>query len=114
MDNEITKRLIKENADLKVEIAKLWSVLKKESDSTTKHVGEIYKRIKLINDYTAIIDKRETKAFGILSQHIADLHDIVAPIEQKLFPAAKNTRRQISSIIGPKQLGAGKDLDKKH
>jgi hypothetical protein len=106
MEKREILRLEKENADLKAELVKVICTLKMESDSTTKHIKCLYQRIKLLDDYIGRIEKN-------LSQHIANLHDIVAPIEQKIFPAAKNTRKQIASIIGPKSLGARKDTDKK-
>ncbi len=113
MENNEIKQLKKENSDLKLEVAKLISTLKMESDSTTKHIKTLYERIKLLDDYIGKIDKRGTKDLKYVTQHIADLHDIIGPIEQKIFPAAKNARKQLASIVGPKRLGSGKNWDKK-
>lgn len=113
-DHEIIAHLRKENGDLKLELAKVVRTLKMESDSTTKHIKKLYERIKLLDNYIGRIDKRETDTLKFLSQHIADLADIVAPIEQKIFPDAKKNRDQLASIIGKRKFGAdGKNWDKK-
>jgi hypothetical protein len=106
MENEEIKRLKKEIGGLKLEVAKIHNTLKMESDSTTKHIGSIYKRI-------AKLDDRCVADLKYLCQHIANLHDIIDPIEQKIFPNAKAARKKIAAIVGPKRLGAGNDLDKK-
>jgi hypothetical protein len=45
--------------------------------------------------------------------HIANLVDIVSPIEDKIFPRAKDTRRQMKTIIGPRNLFSTAKWDKK-
>lgn len=113
MEIDEIKRLKKENGDLKAEVARLGYALKIETDSTTKHIKILYQHIKSLDNYIGKIDKRQTKDQWFLCQHIADLHDIVSPIEDKIFPAAKSARKQLKSIIGRKKLADGKDLDKR-
>ena len=47
-------------------------------------------------------------------QYIADIHDIIRPIEQKIFPNARQTRKQIEAIVGKAHLQSRLDLDKKN
>lgn len=105
-DHEIIKQLKKEVGDLKLELARLHHVMKLESDDTTKHVKYIYKYLKMLDD-------RGLGDFKKLAGHIMNLHDMVEPIEQKLFPKAKATRQQLSSIIGTKRVWDGAKFDKK-
>jgi hypothetical protein len=105
-DAEIIKRLKKENGDLKLEVARLWHTLKLETASTSKHIKHIYQQI-------GILDKREHAEDVAFTEHIANIYDIILPIEDKIFPNAKETRKQLTSIVGRKRLGAGKDLDKR-
>ncbi len=105
-DREIIKQLKKEIGDLKLELARVKHLLALETKSSTRHIGEIYKRIKMLDD-------RGVEDFKKLAAHIMNLHDMVEPIEQKLFPKAKATRQQLAEIIGTRRVGAGAKFDKK-
>jgi hypothetical protein len=113
MEKDEINFLKKENETLRREIAKIVNSLKMESDSTTQHIKKIYQRIKLIDNYIASVDKQGVSDITWVCQRIADIHDIIAPIEDKIFPKAKSTRKQLKSIVGPRQLGAGENLDRR-
>jgi hypothetical protein len=84
-DHEIIEFMRKEIGDLKSEIAKLHHMLKLESDSTTKHINELYKR------------GADTHNYSI--NNISTLYDIVAPIEEKIFPNVSRVRQQLTAIV---------------
>lgn len=105
-EREIIKQLKKEIGDLKLELARVRHLLALETKSSTKHIGEIYRRIKMLDDI-------EVEDFKKLAAHIMNFHDMVEPIEQKLFPKAKATRQQLAAIIGTRRVGAGAKFDTK-
>ncbi len=98
-DKDIIDQLTKEVSDLKLELANLHRMLKQESDSSTKHISEIYKRIRDINNLSV--------------NNISTLYDMVTPIEQKIFPEISRARQQLGSILEKSESDSGDAQGKK-
>ena len=92
MKNTEIIKLNKEIAVLKKELASLKELQNRDFKETHKLIKEVY-----------------TNAY----QRIADLYDIVWPIEDKVLPNARRARFELKAILGTKKLGAGTKLDKR-
>jgi hypothetical protein len=89
MEGDEIQRLRAEIEYLKGEINELHGmfnrVLKFELKATTKHLRELYKR---------------TRGVNVFSRNgIRALHDIVSPIEEKIFPEVSKARQQLMDIV---------------
>jgi hypothetical protein len=98
-DKDIIEQLTKEVDAIKLELVRLHRMLQQEADSSTKHIQELYKRVKETHGYTIEIDKRGTRDLKLNNHNISRLFDMVWPIEQKLFPEVSKARQQLGSII---------------
>jgi hypothetical protein len=85
--NEIDeiKRLKGEVEYLKGEISQLYHLLNKETHSASRHINELYKRVKKVNKWS--------------NDSLANLYDIVMPIEERLFPSVSKARQALTNII---------------
>lgn len=93
------EQLKHEIAYLRVEISSLTDTLKTESDSTTKHINQIYQRIK---------DTRVE-----CGHDVSTLFDMVEPLEEELFPKVSEARRQLREIIDKRRRAAEKPKSQK-
>jgi hypothetical protein len=82
--NEI-ERLKAEIEYLKGEVANLYHLLGKEVHSSSRHIQVLYKRVKKVNKYS--------------NDAIANLYDMVSPIEEKLFPGVSKARQKLTDIV---------------
>lgn len=112
-DRELIEIMRKRIGNLESEIAKLHHMLKLESGSSTKHINELYKRVKEAHDYTIEIDKRGTRDLKLNNQNISRLYDMVWPIEQEIFPEVSQVRQQLDSIIEQSASNSGDAQGKK-
>jgi hypothetical protein len=106
-EKDIIEQLTKEIDVLKLELVRLHRMLQQEADSSTKHIQELYKRVKETHDYTIEIDKRGTRDLKLNNHNISRLFDMVWPIEGKIFPEVSKARQQLASII--EQFAANSD-----
>jgi len=60
-------------------------------------------------ELSALIKDVYTSAY----QHVADLYDIIWPIEAKVLPKARAERQRLKALLGPKKLGQGEAWDKR-
>lgn len=84
IESDEIKRLKGEIEYLKGEIAELYHLLNLEIRSSSKHLKELYKRVKKVNKYS--------------NDSIANLYDIVFPIEQTIFPGVSRARQALTDI----------------
>jgi hypothetical protein len=83
-DNSEIDLMRKEISVLTKEILRLHAMLKRESDSSTKHINELY--------------QRTNKTSRSVMNHLSILYDMVAPIEEKLFPGVSRARQQLACL----------------
>src|ERR1700730_18628757 len=93
-DSDETERLKAEIEYLKGEISELHSmcnrILKFELKATAQHLQELYKR---------------TRQVSVFSRNGSNaLHDIVSPIEEKIFPGVSRARQQLAAIVKNAEL----------
>lgn len=98
-DRDEIERLKGEIEYLKSEITELHNifnrVLKFELKATAKHLQELYKRTRQVTVFS--------------TNGITALHDIVAPIEEKIFPGVSTARQQLAAIVKNAELGSNDD-----
>ncbi len=99
--NELTI-LKKEIEQIKLQICKIYDLLKAESDNTTHHIKYIY-------NYLKILDDRSMDMNTSHNELIFKLYDMIEPIEEKIFPGVSKARQQLAAIIE----GLASDRDQK-
>lgn len=93
--NDEIERLKAEIEYLKGEISQLYHLVNKEAHSATGHINELYKRVKKVNKWT--------------NDSLANLYDIVMPIEERLFPSVSKARQALTDIIKKADQDANDD-----
>lgn len=87
--NDEIEQLKTEIDCLKGEIIELHNmfnrITKLDLKATTKHLQELYKRTQRVTIFS--------------TNSIVALHDIVAPIEEKIFPGVSKAREQLATIV---------------
>ena len=92
MNSSETELLRREIESLKAQISELKAVQHRDFVEINKLIKDVY-----------------TGAY----QHIANLHDIVRPIEDQIFPHARAARKKMKEIVGESSIFANKKWDKK-
>ncbi len=76
MESDDLNKIKGEISSLKTQIASIHAMMKKESDSTTRHIEYIYK-------------------------YLSDIHDFLWPVVRKVFPNYAKDRKRIDAITRP-------------
>jgi hypothetical protein len=105
MNDKVISLMRKEINDLKMEIVRMRGVINFESDDVTGH-------IKRINKFLNVLDDRSIKHFKFHNESIANLYDIVEPIEEKMFPGVSKARRQLAALVKKSEQDSGKGRGK--
>ena len=93
------EQLKHEIESLRAVIVDLTNALKTESDSTTKHINQIYQRIK---------DTRVE-----CGHDVSTLFDMVEPLEEELFPESERSAAELREIIDKRRRAAEKPKSQK-
>jgi len=91
MSNKELDVLQAEINHLKAEIANIDRIMEAHARDVTDHIKYIYKYLKTLDD-------RSVDNLRFHNEYIANLYDIVEPIEQKIFPGVSKARRQLAAL----------------
>lgn len=71
--------------------------------------GEIASQVKHIYEYLRILDDRSVDNLKFHNEYIANLYNMIEPIEQKLFPGVSRMRRQLQALTDKPEPGSEAD-----
>jgi hypothetical protein len=94
--------MINEIELLKMEVAALRNELDVLRNNCVTYADGTVEDIKYIHRYLKMLDDQGLSHLRLLVDSILHLHDVVGPIEQKIFPEVSEARLQLAAVM--KQL----------